>query len=513
MPLQRIVLCIFFVLLVNGISATRRNYKQTSRLLMRTPQEYVGSVLLQKRFGQENIVASDFLPNRPLFTGEVYLKYNTQDSSITSIISPTERQAYGVKFAFENVKDTRTLWGGGDGGYFSLGVLRWHKGLYTDYFAPYWVLDTTVSNSHGMQGSVYLGHLWRNRQWTFGVEGKAHGVYHRALAEGLSHKTRELDIRIREGVYLWLDDYWLGQWGSFEYQWQNLRVSNEGKAVYLFRHLGFGLWDVQRSFAANPLFVRSTTGQVGIGVQVAARESGVVAALHGAHRWGNIADTGRLVVGAIERQQLSLAVGYKYLWDEMQYEALAHLHIDNRTGVEQIYDSVGRKGMKRYELLFSSPTFFDNRKLAGGSLAAEIPIAEYKLSTKIGIFFGKFLQRYKNPKKKYSLSYWKLNLECGVLRKWLYSWGAVCLVGEFRRAKRGEFELSQAIKEPLYSSFFLPELLRREAGYLSLHLKGEFGYRYKKGLALVVEPQMGMYWLPTLGGEWGGSLTIRVQKE
>ena len=112
MPLQRIVLCIFFVLLVNGISATRRNYKQTSRLLMRTPQEYVGSVLLQKRFGQENIVASDFLPNRPLLTGEVYLKYNTQDSSITSIISPTERQAYGVKFAFENVKDTRTLWGG-----------------------------------------------------------------------------------------------------------------------------------------------------------------------------------------------------------------------------------------------------------------------------------------------------------------------------------------------------------------------------------------------------------------
>ena len=81
----RSCLVLLFLLGVVGQCAARRNYRQTSRLLMRTPQEHSGSVLLHRQFVQHNIVARDFLPQRPLW--EVALEMNLKQHD-TALISP-----------------------------------------------------------------------------------------------------------------------------------------------------------------------------------------------------------------------------------------------------------------------------------------------------------------------------------------------------------------------------------------------------------------------------------------
>ena len=86
--------CLFLLILLGVISqcAARRNYRQTSRLLMRTPVEHIGNVLLYRQFVENNIVARDFLPPRPLWELSVETKLRKQDSAYIRTLSPKKRQ-------------------------------------------------------------------------------------------------------------------------------------------------------------------------------------------------------------------------------------------------------------------------------------------------------------------------------------------------------------------------------------------------------------------------------------
>ena len=120
----RSCLVLLFLLGVVGQCAARRNYRQTSRLLMRTPQEHSGSVLLHRQFVQHNIVARDFLPQRPLWEVALEMNLKQHDTALISPLFLQKTQGYALVGRWEYIQNERTYFGDFLGGYSSFGSLK-----------------------------------------------------------------------------------------------------------------------------------------------------------------------------------------------------------------------------------------------------------------------------------------------------------------------------------------------------------------------------------------------------
>ena len=508
----RSCLVLLFLLGVVGQCAARRNYRQTSRLLMRTPQEHSGSVLLHRQFVQHNIVARDFLPQRPLWEVALEMNLKQHDTALISPLFLQKTQEYALVGHWEYIQSERTYFGDFRGGYSSFGSLKGAKSPHADYFYPYLVLDTTRSAIHAWNANVAFGHIWRTRQWIFGVAGEC--KVNRTLAEGaIQHLTKGLELSLREGVYVWVDDYWLGQWAAFSYYWQWLNLVSQIGAKPFYRHLGFGLWNWDRTVAAEAMSFENKTGQVAAGLQVSARDEGLVADIHGAHRWMSHADKDYLAAASSERQDLSARLGYKLELGESTTELLADFRLQNRTGVEHFYDSVGPRGNKRYDRLFASPMYTQVARLLGESLACELPIHTGYLWGRLFGGYGIYRSKYENPENKYRFSYWRCELEVGYLFRRHHDWFSFQLLCVWQPLLEKERQFSPHVKEPLKSSFLLPMLEYNEATRIEPRLRLEYGYKLPRSFTLIAEPHLGLASFLGLGYEFYGGLVLRICKE
>ena len=506
--------CFLFLLLVGvfGYSVAHHNYRQSSRLLMRTPREHVADILLHRQFVQYNIVARDFLPPSPSWSVSLNAVLQQKDSSNYYAFFPKGMQKYVVSGQIEHMNSDKKYFGDFDASYAFFGNIRTAKNHNADFFYPYLVIDTTYSTGRAASGHLSFGHIWRTRQWTFGLA--ATGLAGRMNAAGnIRHLSKWSEVRVREGVYVWVDDYWLGQWASFSYYWQQLKISSSIGARTLYRHLGFGLWNWDRTIAAESMSFNNNTGQVAAGLQVTARENGFVAAIHGAHRWMSHADKAYWAVASSERQHLQIHLGYRRDFGESTAEWLADVRLHRRTGVEHFYDSVGLRGHRRYERLFSSPMYSNSARLAGMSLALELPLAQGVVWGRLWGGYGGYRSKYENPENTYSNAYFRSEADVGYLRYNYENWRSFQLHAVWQSAARAEPNFSRHIKEPLKSSFLIPTLQYLEAAVFDVSLQVEWGYKLFNRFTLVGIPHVGFHTAINLTKAFYGGLELRIQKD
>ena len=506
--------CLFLLILLGVISqcAARRNYRQTSRLLMRTPVEHIGNVLLYRQFVENNIVARDFLPPRPLWELSLETKLRKQDSAYIRTLFPKKRQEYAILGSGEYTQNERTYFGDFCLAYSSFDARYGAKTPNADYFYPYLVLDTTRSAPAGWTGHLSFGHIWRTRQWIFGIAGECKAEQIRAEGD-IRHLTKGIEFSLREGVYVWVDDYWLGQWGTFSHYWQQIEVTSQIGARPFYRHLGFGLWNWDRTIDAEAMSFDNKTGQVEAGLQVTSRDDGLVADVHGAHRWMFHADKAYLAAASSERQNLRARLGYRIALGEGITECLADIKLHNRTGVEHFYDSVGRRGNKRYERLFASPMYTNTTRIIGMSIASELPIRKGYAWGKIWGGYGTYRSKYENPENNYRNSYFRCEAEFGYLFRKYDNWLSFQIRGALQSHANAERSFSRHLKEPLKSSFLLPTLANLEASQLEVAVQLECGYKLRNAYTLVAVPHLGIHTLPNVGNSFYGGLVLRIRKE
>ncbi len=504
---------LFLILFVGGeLSAARRNYRQTSRLLMRTPTEHVGNVLIHRQFVQHNIVARDFLPARPLWEFSLRADFRKQDSCFGYPLFQQESQKYAALGRGEYNTNDRTYFGDFCLSYGVFGVLRGTKTPTPELFYPYLVLDTTPSAATEREACLSFGHIWRTRQWVFGVAGKFRAQERYAKKE-IRLQTKGVEFALREGVYIWVDDYWLGQWASFTHYWQWNELHSQSGEQPFYRHLGFGLWNWDRTFVSESISFDNKTGQVAAGLQVAARDDGFVADVHGAHRWASHADKAYWAAASLERQDLRARLGYRKELGEYTTELLADILLQNRTGVEHFYDSVGRRGNKRYERLFSSPMYTNATRLMGISLASEHPIGRGYAWGSLWGGYGLYRSKYENPENRYRNTYWRTDLELGYwLREHAY-WFAIQLRGTWQMQIASERNFSRHVRDPLKSTFLLPTLALSEASRVEAELQLDWGYKWQNAFVLVAAPHVGIQHVFEVGNAFYGGVTLRIQKE
>jgi len=454
----------------------------------RTPNEHTGRITLQKNFQKQNIVARDFLPPQPNLAARLQSAFATQDRISSLIQTPTPKQSYSAHIVGEYTLPKFLILGQTHLQYYDLGYHTYGKTADPEYMYPYLVFDTIPTPIAGMRGGASLGFLFRDQSWVLGLAADYRGEQ-RITSGDLPSRASVFDLRIREGLSIWFGEHWIGQWASFSRYWQWQAMHFRTGRGRLFRHLGFGLWNRERSIPRAQLDTRHILGEVRVGVQLAARSSGFVAEVAGTHRWGDHADNDYWVAAATGMQSLSLTGGYKLLWEDAHLEFLADLQLQTRAGVEHFYDSVGRPGNKRFQLLFSAPYYRQNGARYGASVAFEQEFSRLNLWGRLWFGMQDYKSKYTNPENRLQLRHWVFTTTFGSY----YTWERYGLEVEFScsgttRPYHRHYMFSQHIQEPLRTVFLLEELARREA--LTLRLEGQLtlSYTFSRTLEIALNP-------------------------
>ena len=476
------------------------------------PWEGRGSSLqtlrIQESFATTNLVAREWLQRHSYLKSSLYSLQQGNNREIESFLYPRPISSHGVISEGEWRDSTNTYFGAAHLAFHDYGERRWTKLTMPQLFYPYLVLDSTEAQPRNLTGMVSGGVSRRMESSTFALLAEYRGQRLQATG-GSEHKGTLHNLRLREGLSIPLGRYWFSQWGEFAYRWQQYRAASE-QPIRFFRHIGFGLWDLGRTTVARQIDLVATSGRVSCGLQLAPHGAGVLASLSATHRWGTTSDIHQRSVASFVLQELHLLLGYDYSAGQQRLQAAVDASWQNRTGVEQFYDSVGRRGNKKYQLLFSEPTYKARYRTYGIQLVYSAPLAAWTYGARLWAGYTSQESEYNRPSSHLHLTRWKtettLHLawqharhRCALQAAWIF----------FTRATQ-QRDLSRYIREPLRSEFLLPEIERRLPPRHYLMATVEYAYTLPNGLTLSVAPEVG--YLRSLGGGalWRGGIRLGV---
>ena len=465
---------------------------------------------VQEEYAEQNLVAREWLPKRPTLQIGAFAQKRGNNREIASLLHPSPTELYKLYSAGEWRDSAVSYFGALALTYANYGMRRWTKLVTPHLFYPYLALDSTEGRPRTVTGMVSLGRLQRMEFSTFALSVTYCGERNRV--EGpLAHRFAQHQLTLREGVAIPVGEYWLSQWGGFEYLLQQDRATTQ-TPVRIFRHIGFGLWDLDRTTAETRMDFEASSGMVQCGLQFLPKQgAGLLASLNAAHRWGTTGDVRQRSVASFVLQELNLLLGYDYVAGAERAQCALDASWQNRTGVEQFYDSVGRRGNKKYQLLFSEPTYKGRYRAYGARL---VYITEH-LPWEIGgrLWAGYLIQasEYVRPYSHSLLQRWKVQTTMHLARR-IARHRLSCRIAwsVFTRANERR-ELYPHIREPLRSEFLYPELARRLP--LQYHLLATLAYAYcfPNGWTLEIAPELG-YFRTGSTSQWQGGVTLVVGK-
>lgn len=465
---------------------------------------------IQESFAQENLVARELLPPRPTLKAYSYALRRGNNREIESLLYPRPTIAYGLVSEGEWRDTADTYFGALHFAVLDYGARRWTKLSMPQRFYPYLALDSAEAQPRGVAGSLALGILRKMELSTFALALEYSGERLHATG-GTEHREARHELRLRQGVSIPLGAYWFSQWGQFAYLRQEHRAMAE-HPVRFFRHIGFGLWHWDRTTSERQMDFESTSGLVKCGLQLAPKQEGLLASVGAAHRWGTTGDIHQRSVASFVLQELNLLLGYDYKSGAHHLQGALDASWQNRTGVEQFYDSVGRRGNKKYQLLFSEPSYKARYRAYGVQFGySQEAAAQWTYGARLWGGYTSQESEYKRPNSKLSLMRWKTEMTLHLA--WLHAqhhwrlqaaWVFLTRAAEVR-------ELSRYIREPLRSEFLLPELERQLPARHYLMAELEYRHALPNGVQLSVAPEVGYLRAVGLGDDiWRGGLRIGV---
>ncbi len=470
----------------------------------------IETLRVQEEYADQNLVAREWLPRRPTLQIGSFAQKGGNNREIASLLHPRPTEVYKLYSAGEWRDSAVSFFGATTLTYADYGMRRWTKLVTPHLFYPYLALDSTEGRPRTVTGMVSLGRLQRMEFSTFALSVTYCGERNR-VEGALEHRFAQHQLTLREGVAIPVGEYWLSQWGRFEYLSQRDRATAQ-TPVRLFRHIGFGLWDLDRTTAETRMDFQASSGMVQCGLQFLPKlGEGWLASVNAAHRWGTTGDVRQRSVASFVLQELNLLLGYDYVAGGERAQCALDASWQNRTGVEQFYDSVGRRGNKKYQLLFSEPTYKGRYRAYGARL---VYITEH-LPWEIGVrLWGGYLTQASEYVRPYSYSLlqrWKI--ETTVHLSWRHTqhrltcrsaWGIFTRANERR-------ELYPHIREPLRSEFLYPELARRLPLQYHFLVTLAYAYAFPNGWTLELAPELG-YFRTESASQWQGGVTLVVGK-